>query len=139
MNYTMGRYIAELDAEGRDRLIAAPEFNDGGMWWNGQCGCLVGTALRGIVRGEEACRFWGAALDSHPRPRGDGPMASVSWALAPASIRYPQAVTRFGKDRVVRAVKIRAARLNGTDPSSIYALTSEGSRVDGAVVGGGRS
>lgn len=131
MRFTMGRYIAELDAEGRDRLIAAPEFNDGASWWYGGCGCLVGTGAgcNGTASiwekdADEARRCY-SAVDSTVGKEGTvfgEEVLAVEWGVAPASVRYPQAVRRFGMARVVRAVKLRAARVAGCDPETIRAL-----------------
>lgn len=116
MNWTMGRYIDGLDSGGRDKLISAPEFNDGDDWggFDDECGCLVGTV--GLT-GEEMDRHY----DALPMAQC-GTQYNVPWYRAPASIRYPQAVRRFGKARVVRAIKLRAARLNGCDPETIRAI-----------------
>ena len=127
MNYTMGRYIRELDAEGRDRLIAAPDFSSG-EWWNGSCGCLVGTADPEIA---EAVMTMGAQGHS----RWLGPVgvrakelcrdaARGMYKNGPA-LRYPHAVSRFGKPRVVRAIKLRAARLNGSSHEQIQAILAQ--------------
>ena len=96
MNYTMGRYIDELDDEGRDRLVTAEDFTLG-SWWDGRCGCLVAT-------GEGAT----GAAEAAEAARARGMIAGLSWAEDPPAYRYPYAVDRFGKDRVVRAIKLRA-------------------------------
>lgn len=118
MRCTMGRYIAELDAEGRDRLIAAPEFNDGALWWSGDCGCLVGTAANWPALSEEQrterCRVHASTTWKFGNP----------WAKMKPATRYPCAVTRFGKDRVVRAIKLRAAKLNGCSPEQIASIVN---------------
>ena len=100
MNYTMGRYIDELDDEGRDRLIAATDFSDG-EWWNGECGCLVYT-------GEGATSWEEAEQASYAK----GMRCRAKWADDGPPYRYPYAVLRFGKARVVRAIKLRAAKGN---------------------------
>jgi len=112
MNYTMGRFIDGLSDKHRDRLVTAAEFNDGEHWWDGVgCGCLVGTAAGGHPQNglvDELRRHWSALpQDWH---RGIAP-----WPAAPASIRYPRAVRRFGKARVVRAIKLRAAAGSSRD------------------------
>jgi hypothetical protein len=96
----MARYIDELDDEGRDRLVAAGDFTSG-IWWNGSCGCLVAT-------GEGAKNEQDAADRAREKGMtiltGHGPWAGMSPAW-----RYAYAVTRFGKARVVRAIKARAS------------------------------
>ena len=101
MNYTMGRYIDELDDEGRDRLVTAEDFSDG-QWWDGRCGCLVTTAVGGRCAGdgEKAAR---------------GHRLGARWQEQGPAYRYPYAVARFGKDRVVRAIKLRAAAATTAD------------------------
>lgn len=145
MRYTMGRYIGELDAEGRDRLIAAPEFSDG-VWWDGSCGCLVGTADLGVrdvaERYADTCVTTFEWPDVEVRRRAlrlcGGSIWHKPWPESGPAMRYPKAVMRFGKDRVVRAIKIRAARLNGSSAADVARLT-DGVGVDCAVgVGGGR-
>ena len=85
MNNTMGRYIDGLTAEQRDRLVEAKDFLDDD-WWDGVegVGCLCCTAEGG----------WSDDLSNvgvdHP------------------AYRFPQACDRFGKARVVRAIKLRA-------------------------------
>jgi hypothetical protein len=97
MNYTMARYIDELDDDGRDRLVTAEDFNDGWDYWSYNCGCLVGTA--------EANHRPSTA----ERRRVTTALQCDTWQLQPASFRYPKAVRRFGKARVVRAIKARAS------------------------------
>jgi hypothetical protein len=99
MNYTMGRYIDEATDEMRDRLVTAADLNDGLEWHSDNgCGCLVGTALNGHpldVGRDEWVRHMRVEFDE-------------AWKHLPASTRYPHAVRRFGKARVVRAIKKRA-------------------------------
>lgn len=98
MNYTMGRYIDEGTDEMRDRLLTAEEFSDG-AWWNGWCGCLVATG--------EGAR---SAKEAEQRARAKGIRArGLSWQGTTPAYRYPRALERFGKPRVVRALKLRAA------------------------------
>ena len=109
MNWTMGRYINELDTEGRDRLIGAPEFGFAGLAWgvDGEYGrerpCLVDAATGRYA----AWQDW-----------TNGP---VSWGCTP-SYRWDRACVRFGLPRVVRAIKLRAAKLNGCDADTIRKL-----------------
>lgn len=119
MNWTMGRYIDWLDIEGRDRLIGAPEFNDGVCWWTNGCGCLVGTAAHWPELDEASRARHSDAFDSLSPNRG------VRWDRTKPAARYPYAVKRFGKARVVRAIKLRAARLNGCDPETIARLLEQ--------------
>jgi len=104
----MGRRIDWLGDVERDRLITAREFNDGRLWWHRECGCLEGTIAGGWpgtkVLSELAAACEPYSMSVHER------VFEVPWRLAPPSIRYPQAVKRFGKDRVVRAIKARAAK-----------------------------
>jgi hypothetical protein len=100
MNYTMGREIDDMmDAE-RDRILTATDFTDG-EWGTPGCGCLITTAdgcSGGLLNQLNSTRFWNAAAD-----RG-----RVPWANLPAAWRFKCAVRRFGKGRVVRAIKLRA-------------------------------
>lgn len=122
MNKTMGRFIDEATPEMRDRIIVAQAMNDGTGWFDGEsdCGCLVGTAYgrEPITRMSripqeifsEACRMIsGIELFSEDYSGDEMALFFVPWRDAPAAIRYPQAVRRFGLDRVMRAVKMRAA------------------------------
>lgn len=138
MNQTMGWYINSLDVEGRDRLVAAPGFSDG-AWWDGSCGCLVGTACdmgrlwsethAVRLREDATCRPWGERQrDKWVRSSRPGSRTFV-WASASAAFRYPMAVCRFGLPRVVRAIKLRAARLNGCDPATIRAIVEAPAHV----------
>lgn len=129
MNRTMGRFLDEATDEMRDRVITAVEMNDGSSWWDylGECGCLYGTAFnRDIPREVEVENArWprNGSSRATTRPRLFAAYGRVSrfdrdgdwevlWRDAPAWIRYPYAVERFGKDRVVRAIKARAAKSN---------------------------
>lgn len=135
MNYTMGRYIDELDDEGRDRLISAPEFNDGFRWWDGDgCGCLHGTACGpavDVMGTAEWVRYWDTpeGTSRFAGAIGDS-IVAMSWSRAPASVRYAYAVARFGKARVVRAIKARAARRNREAIDFMLAPTETGSEVE---------
>lgn len=122
MRHTMGRYIDSLNDEQRDRLIRG-EFNDGTSWGHMAkgCGCLVGNA-EGMVELDfdsdeylrvsdiayrELNKSFQKARDMHKEAVD---VFDVPWCVAVASVRYPQAVKRFGQERVVRAVKMRAAK-----------------------------
>lgn len=136
MRFTMGRLIREATGEERDALIAAPGFNDGREWIDEDdglmpgCGCLVGTLPAGETKSAakslhhqlamRAPRSW----DDDVGDNGHIAYDEVRWSAAPASMRYPKAVRRYGKDRVVRAIKLRAARLNGSSPEAIREMTS---------------
>lgn len=105
----MGKHLARCSAEQLDRVITArlEEWNDGATFRDddGSC-CLVGHTC-------------GAS----------GP-AAVAW-YSSSSIRnaalaagaYPLAVQRFGKERVVRALQMRAAKLLGSDARTIAQIT----------------
>lgn len=125
MNETMGRFLDESTDEMRDRVITAVEMNDGVNWWDSdeRCGCLVGTAFAGDVPYDIRYRISVCGPSAFGPPLGVPP---VPWRFAPAHIRYPYAVARFGKDRVVRAVKARAARSNRID----LAVPAEAASVD---------
>lgn len=105
MNYTMGRYIDEATDEMRDRLVTAEEFSEG-AWWTGECGCLVGTAEDYGVR---VNRVRHTEWHEKQWERVFGSAEYRPWRDGLAAFRYPRAVTRFGKARVVRAIKLRAA------------------------------
>ena len=124
MNWTMGRFIDEATDEMRDRLVSAGDFNDGEDWVDypdgmdtPTCGCLVGTAV-GLSGGAIPESTWDRHFDAvcamaYVSP--DRMMMSVPWRDAPESVRYPKAVARFGKARVVRAIKLRAASTLSTE------------------------
>lgn len=131
VNYTMGRYIGELDAEGRDRLIGAPEFATGGSWLENGCGCLCGTAM-GIERDS-----WWDASDDTMRLSFRLLGSCSTWRRKGPAWRFPAAVRRFGKARVVRAVKLRAARLNGSSAEHVEAILSVASEASGKALSGG--
>ena len=108
MNWTMGRYIDEATDEMRDRLVTAEDFLAGADWWDGRCGCLVGTATAGEHDADPGVRVVWDYVARHQ-----------TWPHAlrdiPAYLRFPRAVRRFGKARVVRAIKLRAgSRLPAT-------------------------
>ena len=123
MRFTMGRYIQELDAEGRDRLIAATDFADGGNWFANGCGCLCGTAMGVTLDNWAEYSIASAAIARRLLGR-----FSVWENMGPAW-RFPRAIRRFGKTRVVRAVKLRAARVQGCDPATIAALLDNPAHV----------
>lgn len=108
MRKTMGRYIDTLDDAGRVALMTAPKMNDGLEWWSDGCGCLVGTVVETFEQLLQT-REWRDNVWVPHQPQG---RFGVRWDVAPASARYPHAVMRFGLDRVVRAVKARAAAPN---------------------------
>lgn len=126
MRKTMGKYIDALDADGLDRLLSAQDFSDG-AWWDGSCGCLVGTV-------HDAGSFydsWTTDEVSHLRyirMVREHPAAFL-WMHETAAWRYPLAVKRFSKERVVRAIKLRAVRraaqMNGTTAGIIKVATPE--------------
>lgn len=140
MNPTMGGYIDQLDTDGLDRLITAEDFSDG-AWWDGSCGCLVGTAediknrLQPVII--EECVDTSGGWCYVPVTRLDVSyefMMSVAtahkfstrWEACTAAHRYPTAVLRFGKERVVRAIKLRVARLLLRDQATaVTACTAE--------------
>ncbi len=109
---SMGRYIDEAGDEVRDRLLTAVDFNDGTIWYsqNG-CGCLVGTGERGVSE-KEAVKLGdsppGRSRFAWETRTGRCIFDGTEWPEAPAAMRYPYAVRRFGKDRIVRAIKLRA-------------------------------
>lgn len=126
VNYTMGRYIDELDTEGRDRLIAAKDFAHGDKWFDGQCGCLCGTVM-GVtddvwwVRHDSMSRH--EAMSLAVQLIGDiGEYSAGGWGLRGPATRFPYAIERFGKARVVRAIRLRAARANGTDVATVETI-----------------
>ena len=109
----MGRYIAALDECGRDRLIVAEGWITS-VWFNDQgARCLIG-------HGED----FNATND--PRDREDFEQKPVVRGLWAPEVyhAFDQAVRRW-PERTVRAVKLRAARLNGTDASQIAALLAQ--------------
>lgn len=106
MTDSMGRYIDGLDDEGRDRIVMAPDFLGGLSWWNEktQCGCLVGTVEQGQVSVEYSA-------------------TAFLWRNSPPWLRFPVAMGRFGKDRLVRAIKARAgAKVRIAEPVAVGAV-----------------
>lgn len=110
MPQTCGQYIDSLTDEQRDRLVEQKDFNSGFSWWGpGGCGCLVGTAEGGVPsRFSKIMRAHDRVQLRHYDARPNWTMLDIPWRDAPASIRYPKLVRRFGKERVVRAIKLRA-------------------------------
>ena len=100
--YSMGRFIDELTDEQRDKLITATDFTNA-AWWDTGCGCLCGTALgfESQLEGEN----WIAA----ERRRLERGYMISDWSVKHPAYRYPYAVHRFGKERIVRAIKARAS------------------------------
>lgn len=96
MNNTMGRFIDELTDEERGRLVAAERFT-GGAWWDYGCGCLASTAF-GFTSQLEGMHY----SDSIDWDVDSG------WVSTPAPWRYTMAIGRFGKYRVIHAIKLRA-------------------------------
>lgn len=96
----MGRFLSFVGPEERDRVIGAQQ-------WEAETlrdpFCLVQHAV-----GVEQYRAWNE-WDRWPRS---------PWKA------FDRAVARFGKDRIVRACKLRAARLNGSSPEAIREMTS---------------
>lgn len=119
----IGRYIAALTPDGRDRLIRAQSWvshrlRDG-------CG---GGCLRG--HGENVAR-WSYEEKPNGTVRADA-TEKAAWdfcrALGWGRLEHPAsafnlAFDRWG-DRVVRAIKLRAARLNASDPATVSAMTA---------------
>ena len=109
MRNTMGAYIDSVEDVERDRVVTAADMNDGEGWWYpwADCGCLVGTA-QGLGEQEKSIPT-GIVYEQHEDAVfRSGSMNSVPWREAPASIRHPLAVRRFGRTRVLRALKLRA-------------------------------
>ena len=103
----VARYIDALSDEQRDRIIEAGRFCDGfGRYFDPQstdlCGCLVGVA-------------------EHEAFATDSPLVEESefrngWY---PSDRFPVLCARFGKDRIVRLCKARAAKGNQPTPREV--------------------
>lgn len=116
MTRSMGRFIDALDDDALDNLMTAEDLSDGG-WWEEGCGCLVGTAYG---MGEERSETWAATAPLrwaeqmgskvYPKNRQGVVVVRSSFATSSAAYRYPLAVERRGKERVVRAIKLRVAR-----------------------------
>ena len=96
MNNTMGRFIDGLTDEQRDRIVEAKDFTDGWDWWDGECGCLVGTIEEGA--GAIAIKMIAASMQVRYK----------RWRHLFPHHRFPMAVARFGKARIVHAIKARA-------------------------------
>ena len=75
----MGRYIASLTDEQKDRLVTATEWQPVKAGYPGGPRCMVAHAQGGV------------------------PMSRIGEAMA-----FDDAVARFGLPRVVRAIKLRA-------------------------------
>lgn len=122
----MGRYIAALPAAARDRLVTgqqwiAHELSDG----------EGGACLRGHAEGfaQSGMPTWRISQIRHsaeyvPGMFGWHDNAAQEAGLPvrrPAIRRFNLALERWGP-RVVRAIKLRAARLNGSDTATIAAI-----------------
>lgn len=121
----MGRRLAKASVAQLDRVIMATRWGFGqrrvqATYWanNDPDGLVFGCLLEHIY--------------------GNADKAAASKDFWSVGIRgFDFAVTRFGLPRVVRAIKLRAARLNGSDASTIRDILGAESSTD-AVVGGGR-
>lgn len=138
----MGRYLAALPERARDRLISAPSWISYRMVDGEGGGCLRGHA-EGLACRMESIETLRAHHEKDKRgPWRDTEAAKVflafplfSWddRANPAGA-FNSATDRFGMDRVVRAIKLRAARLNGTSPEAIATLTAPTSHPTNASV-----
>lgn len=116
----MGRYIAAVGVEGRDRVIGAARINTRGGWYFDPadgCGCLVMVAEDIQERGE------GTNLLSRPALIADalGDCPSTDY---PIEDKFAEMCYRFGAERIIGLIKARAARLNASDSTSIAALVA---------------
>lgn len=106
----MGRYLGALSGEQRDRLVSAPTMNTTwGCFFDDQgCGCMVAIA-------EGMNHF------SDPHPIASA-MDDCPYTRMHVEDKFAQTCERFGGSRTIRAVKLRAARLNGAAPEDIAAM-----------------
>lgn len=117
----MGRYIDALCDEQRDRLLEAPPRAWCSGWLLNDAGarCLVGHVI-------------GPAVFAIPADNDEGERRTgLDWFYREnspedlAEDAFDDAVDRFGRPHVVRAIKARAARRNKSSPEAISALLSD--------------
>lgn len=115
----MGRTLAGCSVEERDRVISASEWGCAGdivaTSFAAQDGLVFGCLMEHIHGGNNAAHRAGQFMQI-------GPI-------------YDRACRLFGKERVVRALKLRCARLNGSDSEAVRRLIDAGSAVRVEVVG----
>lgn len=131
----MGRYIDGLSDGARDRLIAAPAWLTDELVDGCGAGCLRGHAEGLAATGMSMNELRAAHKDLESYKRlvdVDAARWFFRFPVVPPFARnranpagaYNRSVERFGLDRVVRAIKLRAARLNGSDAATIATLTA---------------
>lgn len=113
----MGRYIEQLSAEGRDRLLVASDWGHGASMYPRRRGYLDPPPGENY-EGEDGARW---CLVDHGCGRA-GAFAEPSGIRSGAPARFDRGCVRFGLARVVRAIKLRATRLNGCSPEQINAF-----------------
>ena len=113
----MGRYIDSLDDAGKDRLIEATQWCTGVWYDDDGAGCLIGHG-HNIVHSKSA-----------------NSLKSAAKYFTQVFTRFDIAVVRFGKTKVVCAIKARAARNNTIDTSKHVAVSSESQSESLTLVG----
>ena len=100
----LGRYLDALSDEQRDRVIKAKDFLSSDTSYVEDCvGCLVGVAEMNLdVNADRPIHFQMTSGDY------DAP-----------GYRFPRLCARFGKDRIVRLCKQRAAKGNAPTVTEI--------------------
>ncbi len=118
----IGRYIEALTDTQRDRIIEATDFNDAlyhGFFHDG-CGCLVAVAE--MEHEYDSCPV-NLSMESHRRC---GPFPGN---------HFPVLCDRFGKDRIVRLCKSRAAKGNAPAERTVFLYGSSLLANDGFLGG----
>ncbi len=110
-----GRYIDALSDEQRDNVIEAEDFGYGQLWDYEGRGCLVAVAENLAKTGDSVVA---------PKFRCGAPTYGVGH-------QFDRLIKRFGKDRIVRLCKERAA--TGNRLHEIRAEIYEGHRDAGLV------
>lgn len=121
----MGRYIAALPPAARDRLIVGQRWIPG-LLSDGEGGaCLRGHAEGFAVSGMHQFDISRVRHSAEYRPGQfsawhDADAQDAHWAQRGFDHvhRFNEAIRRW-PERTVRAIKLRAARLNGTTPQEI--------------------
>lgn len=128
----MGRYIAAIPEGARDRLISASSWISYRMVDGDGGGCLRGHAEGLACRRESHDVLQARHAEDKRGPWRDVEAAQVfqTFPRFGSSLQNPAhafnaATDKFGMARVVRAIKLRAARLNGTDPQTIRAIIEQ--------------
>ena len=110
----VGKYIDALSDEQRDKIVEAKDMHAGKWgWWDGGCGCLVATAEMTVGEYETP------PVTVRVSPKVPDYYATRDWRAFCPQHAFPRLCERFGKDRIVRLCKERAAKGNAPNIRAI--------------------